>query len=173
MLSYIVLSICLSLEYNGKFELCCTDTNIASSLFCGSNTHTQCISTRGVQNRKTTSANNVLDDALNRYYLKGNGLKREVVIKGRRVFGHKTEFPCVKQQKIARWRHSTQSITCMSFYGIIGYLWSHLILQHGSWTLQTVARKILDLSCIAFIISLGNSLGRMSAVRRGCSTLAL
>jgi hypothetical protein len=41
----------------------------------------------------------VLDDALNRYYLKGNGLKREVVIRGRRVFGHKTEFPCVKQPK--------------------------------------------------------------------------
>jgi hypothetical protein len=46
-----------------------------------------------------TNIGNVLDDALNRYYFKGNGLKREVVINGRRVFGHKTEFPCVKQPR--------------------------------------------------------------------------
>jgi hypothetical protein len=32
-------------------------------------------------------------------YLKGNDLKREVVIRGRHVFVQKTEFHCVKQPK--------------------------------------------------------------------------
>jgi hypothetical protein len=53
-----------------------------------------------VRNGKTTpNIKNVLDDDLNHHYLKGNGLKREAFISGRRVFGLKTEFPCVKQPR--------------------------------------------------------------------------
>jgi hypothetical protein len=56
--------------------------------------------TREIRNRKTTpNIKNVLDDDLNRYYLKVNDLKREIVISGRRVFSLKTEFPRVKQPR--------------------------------------------------------------------------
>jgi hypothetical protein len=36
-----------------------------------------------VQNQKNTQTSKMLDDALNLYYLNGNGLKREVVMRDR------------------------------------------------------------------------------------------
>jgi hypothetical protein len=40
-----------------------------------------------------TNIKNVLDDALNRYYLKDNVLKKEVVINGRHVLARKRSSP--------------------------------------------------------------------------------
>jgi hypothetical protein len=115
----------------------------------------------------------VLDDALNRYYLKGNGLKREVVIRGRRVFGHKTEFPCVKQPK---------DCTVEAFYAIHHmreFVRDHQLLVEPS-SLTTWVKEFANCSEENFRFELcriqhrlGNSLGRMSAVQRGCSIVAL
>jgi hypothetical protein len=120
-----------------------------------------------------TNIKNVLDDALNRYYLKDNGLKREVVIRGMRVFGHKTEFPCMKQPK-----DSTMK-AIYAIHHMREFVRDHRLLVDLSslttWVndFATVARKISYSSCIAFNISLGNSLVRLSAVRRGCSTMTM
>jgi hypothetical protein len=39
----------------------------------------------------------VLDGALTGYYFKGGVIKKEIRRSGKLIFGHKTEFPCVKQ----------------------------------------------------------------------------
>jgi hypothetical protein len=89
--------------------------------------------------KKYTNIKNVLDDALNCYYLKGNGLKIKVVIKGKRVFDHETEFPCVKQPKDS---------TMEAFYAIHHmreFVWDHRLLVEP-YSLTTWVRDFANYS---------------------------